>query len=629
MTMRKTPAGAAHRAMTPVAAGLAVLLGAAVLGGRAGHAGHRPTARQTAARPAPPVDARTRGSKKMWWKEAVIYQIYPRSFKDANGDGIGDLPGVIGQLDYLADLGVDVLWLCPIFKSPNADNGYDISDYRAIMPEFGTMGDFDRLVREAKARGLRIVLDLVANHSSDEHPWFVESRTSKANPFRDYYIWRPPKNGREPNDWLSFFGGKAWELDPATGEYYLHLFAKKQPDLNWDNPQVRREIYDVMRFWLDKGIAGWRMDVVPFYSKDPAFPDYPAGFDGDYARVYARGPRLHEYLREMKREVLSRYDMMTVGEGIGVPAEDAPLLVDERRGSLSMIYHFDHLVIDRLKDNFMVRRPEGVSLVEVKAVFEKWDRVLGDTGWASVLLGNHDFPRMVSRFGDDTRHRAASAKLLGTLLLTMKGTPYVYQGDELGMTNVPFASIDEFDDIGTKSAYRAWVAAGRDPAPFLAMANVTSRDHARTPFHWDDSPNAGFTTGRPWIRLNPNYREINATAERREPDSVWSHFRRAIRLRKENPVLVYGAYKDVDPAHPQVFAYTRSDETTRMLVVLNWSSEARRYALPVPVSLAGLALGNYPAAPTSQAATGEAGPAGSATVSFTLRPWEALVYRLR
>ena len=558
----------------------------------------------------------------MWWKESVVYQIYPRSFMDSNGDGIGDLRGITSQLDYLEDLGVDVLWLSPIFQSPNADNGYDISDYRAIMPEFGTMADFDDLLREATARGLRIVLDLVANHSSDEHPWFVESRRSKDNPYRDYYIWRPPSNGREPSNWRSFFGGSAWELDPATGEYYLHLFAKKQPDLNWDNPRVRREIHDVMRFWLDKGIGGWRLDTVPFYSKDPALPDYPAGFDGDLSKAYAMGPRLHEYLLEMKREVLGSYDAMTVGEAPGVRAEDGLPLVDEQRGALSMIYHFDHLVIDRLASNFMVRRPDGYSLVEFKAVFEKWDKALGETGWTSVMLGNHDFPRMVSRLADDTRHRTQAASLLATLLLTMRGTPYIYQGDELGMTNVPFASIDEFDDIGTRNAYAEWVAGGGSASAFLAMANVTSRDHARTPFHWDDSPNAGFTTGRPWIKVNPNYRELNATAQRQDPESAWSYFKRAIRARKQNTVLTYGAFTDIDPAHPQVFAFTRTDDTARMLVVLNFSGQGRDYTPLVPVELGEPILGNYPAVPPVAAT-------GASTPTLRLRPWEALVHRLR
>ena len=523
---------------------------------------------------------------------------------------------------------MDVLWLCPIFASPNADNGYDISDYRAIMPAFGTMADFDELLREAKARGMRIVLDLVVNHTSDEHPWFVESRKSKDNPYRDYYTWRAPKQGREPNDWRSYFGGSVWELDPASGEYYLHLFAKKQPDLNWDNPRVRREVYDIMRFWLDKGIGGWRMDTVPFYSKDPAFPDYPAGFTGDLSSAYAMGPRLREYLLKMKREVLSHYDAMSVGEAPGVTAEDAPLLVDEQRGALSIIYHFDHLVIDRLPHNFMVRRPDGYSLVEFKAVFATWDTALGDTGWASVMLGNHDFPRMVSRFADDTRHRVHAATLLGTLLMTMKGTPYIFQGDELGMTNVPFASLDEFDDIGTRNAFDAWVAGGGSASDFLAMANVTSRDHARTPFQWDDSPNAGFTAGRPWIKLNPNYREINAKAQRQDPGSVWSSFKRAIRTRKEHGVLVYGAYADLDPAHPQVFAYTRTDDTTRMLVVLNFSGEARDYVPRVAHDLGELVLGNYstPARPGTGPGEPQT-PTGAQTL--TLRPWEAVVYRLQ
>lgn len=560
--------------------------------------------------------------RRTWWKEAVVYQVYPRSFQDSNGDGVGDLPGLTARLDYLADLGVDVLWLCPIFASPNVDNGYDISDYRAIMPEFGTMADFDELLRQATARGLRIVLDLVVNHTSDRHPWFVEARRARTSPLRDYYVWRPPRRGGAPNDWRSYFGGSAWALDTASGEYYLHLFAAEQPDLNWDDPRVRREVHDLMRFWLDKGIGGWRMDTVPFYSKDPSFPDYPPGFDGHLSRAYAMGPRLLEHLAEMKREVLDHYDVMTVGEAPGVTPAQAPALVDERHGALSMVYHFDHLVLDREPGDFFVRRQGGASLVEFKRVFAAWDRALGDTGWAAVMLGNHDFPRMVSRFGEDGQHRRESATLLCTLLMTMKGTPHLYQGDELGMTNVPFASIDAFDDIGTRHTCRALIAAGMDPAAVLAMANQTSRDHARTPFHWDAGRHAGFTTGRPWIGLNPNYPAINARAQRADEGSVHAHARRAIRLRRAHPVLVYGSYEDLDPDHPAVFAYLRRDATSAMLVLLNCSNDSLAYRPPGVTTIGTLALGNYG---DRRTAADEPPPAGA---RFDLRPWEARVHRL-
>jgi oligo-1,6-glucosidase len=549
--------------------------------------------------------------RKAWWKEAVIYQIYPRSFKDTNGDGVGDLRGIVEKLDYLKALGVDVLWLCPIFKSPNADNGYDVSDYRDIMTEFGSMKDFDDLIAGTRARNMKVLLDLVPNHSSDEHAWFKASRASKDNPYRDYYFWRPPKDGREPNNWRSYFSGPAWEMDPATGEYYLHLFAKKQPDLNWDNPKVRREIQDIMRFWLDKGIGGWRIDVIPFVSKKPGLPDCPAG-DYDLGRCYANGPRLHEYVQELNREVLSHYDAMTVGEGAGLTPEDGPLLVDERRHELSMIYHFDHIAMDRR------RGTPRMPLVEFKAIFSRWDHALGSTGWVSVLLGNHDFPRMVSRFGDAGEGRVPSSKMLATLLLTMKGTPYIYQGDELGMTNTAFASIEDFDDIETRNAYAEIQAQGGDTAAFLRAQNSSARDHARTPFQWDDSPGAGFTAGKPWLKLNPNYTAINARAQENDPDAPLAYFRRAIRFRKEHaPSLVYGSYEDLDPASSDVFAYARRGEGESLLVVLSFSGKPADYVLPKVVAPGKLLLGNYPA------------PTAEARGALRLRPWEARVYTLR
>ena len=551
---------------------------------------------------------------RAWWKEAVIYQVYPRSFKDSNGDGIGDLRGITEKLDYLKQLGVDTIWLCPTFKSPNADNGYDVSDYRDIMADFGTMADFDRLLAAMKARSLRLILDLVPNHSSDEHPWFVESRKSKHGPYRDYYFWRAPRNGGPPTSWRSFFSGSAWELDPATGEYYLHLFARKQPDLNWDNPKVRREMHDIMRFWLDKGISGWRIDVVPFISKHPSLADYPPDFDGDIGRFHANGPRLHEYLQEMHREVLSRYDMMTVAEGIGQTPETGPLMVDERRQELHMLYHFDHMGLDRKKGDFFQVVP--FSLVEFKAIFSRWDAALGEHGWVSILLGNHDFPRMVSRWGDAKRYRVESAKMLGTLLMTMRGTPYIYQGDELGMTNSVWSSIEEFNDIQTKNAYAEVVAGGGDTGAFLRKQNDTSRDNARTPFHWDATPAAGFTTGRPWLKVNPNHPEINARRQLADEGSVLHYFRRVIALRRSNPVLVYGAYRDLDPSHAHVFAYTRGEGPERVLVALNFSPDSREYTAPGGLVPGPWLLGNHP--PPKD----EPGP------MMRLRPYEARVYRL-
>jgi oligo-1,6-glucosidase len=552
--------------------------------------------------------------ERTWWKEGIVYQIYPRSFVDSNGDGIGDLPGIISKLDYLKQLGVDILWICPIFSSPNVDNGYDVSDYLSIMGEFGTMADFDRLVTEMKQRGLRLILDLVPNHSSDRHPWFAASRKSKDNPFREYYFWRPGKRGRPPNNWRSLFSGPAWELDQATGEYYLHLFAKQQPDLNWENPKVRSEIYDVMRFWLDRGISGWRIDVVPFLSKNLVFPDYPPGFDGDLGRFHANGPRLHEFLREMHREVLSRYDMTTVAEGIGQTTETGPLLVDRRRGELHMLYHFDHMFLDRAVDDFF--RVVPYRLEAFKAIFAKWDLAVGSHGWASVLLGNHDFPRMVSRWGDDGQYREQSAKMLATLLLTQRGTPHIYQGDELGMTNAAFASIEEMDDIQTRNAYAEFVACGGDPAQFLLKQNATSRDHARTPFQWDDSENAGFSRGKPWLRVNPNYPRINAAQQLGDSESVLRYYQRAIRLRKENRTLVYGSYRDIDPKHPLVFAYTRDLGNERMLVVLHFSREDNEYMLPEGIRPRELLLSNY------------AVTENRASAGLQLKAYEGRVYRL-
>jgi oligo-1,6-glucosidase len=416
---------------------------------------------------------------RKWWKEAVLYQIYPRSFKDSNGDGIGDLRGLSSELDYIKGLGVDVVWLSPHFDSPNADNGYDIRDYRKVMTEFGTMDDFDELLKGIKQRNLRLIIDLVVNHTSDEHAWFVESRKTKESPYRDYYIWRPGKNGKEPNNWISFFSGSAWKKDDATGEYYLHLFSKKQPDLNWENPTVRREVFDLMKFWLDKGADGFRMDVIPFISKDPSFPDYPSQCGGHPEYVYASGPRLHDYLQEMNREVLSKYDVMTVGEAFGVTLEQTPLLVDERRDELNMIFHFDVVRLDRGE----AWRWKPWTLVDLKGIYSRFDKSLDPHSWHTVFLSNHDNPRVVSHFGDDSpQYRISSAKALATMLLTLKGTPFIYQGDELGMTNYPFTKIEEFDDIEVKNAWKAEVSTNQvSEDDFIAHMLKTSRATIRAP----------------------------------------------------------------------------------------------------------------------------------------------------
>lgn len=536
-----------------------------------------------------------------WWKEAVIYQIYPRSFNDSNGDGIGDLPGIIEKLDYLAWLGVDVLWLSPVFASPNDDNGYDISDYEAIMREFGSMADFEALLAGAHARGLRILLDLVINHSSDEHPWFQQSRAAKDNPYRDYYFWRP----RKPNNWQSFFGGDAWTPDPATGEYYLHLFSRKQPDLNWENERLRQDIYRMMRFWLDKGVDGFRLDVIPFISKRLDFADADfSNFGQVMETVYANGPRIHEFLQEMHREVLSKYDMMTVGEAPGVPPALANEYVGNDRNELHMIFHFGHMTIDWGPGGRFDPRPW--SLREFKAVIRTWDEAIGERGWLSVFLDNHDYARAVSRWGDDGLYRERSAQLLALLLLTLRGTPCIYQGQEIGMTNVAFPTIEDYRDIEALNYWNAALARGEDPDAVLQAIQQQGRDNARTPMQWDASPRAGFTSaGEAWIGVNPNYTEINVAAERVRPDGILHFYRRLIALRREHPTLVYGAYTEIETTEPALFAYRRYEAKATYTIWLNFSGHTHG----LPVAGGRLLIGNYADAPDGK-----------------LRPWEARLY---
>jgi oligo-1,6-glucosidase len=550
------------------------------------------------------------GYTRRWWKEAVVYQVYPRSFMDSNGDGIGDLKGITSKLDYIQGLGVNVIWLSPHYDSPNADNGYDIRDYRKVMAEFGTMADFDELLKGIKQRHMKLVLDLVVNHTSDEHQWFVESRKSKDNPYRDYYIWRPGKDGRPPNNWVSFFSGSAWKLDPATGEYYLHLFAEKQPDLNWDNPKVRHEVYDLMKFWLDKGVDGFRMDVIPFISKREGLPDLPPDYATRPQYFYAMGPHLHEYLQEMNREVLSKYDEMTVGEAFGVTLEDTPTLVDERRNELNMIFNFDAVRLNR-----NARQWRDWTLPELEAIYTKQDGALDVHSWNTVFLSNHDNPRVVSAFGDDSpAFRVASAKLLATMLLTLKGTPFIYQGDELGMTNYPFSRIDQFDDIEVKNAWKA--ESGKvDEASFVANLRKTSRDNSRTPMQWDGSANGGFTTAAgAWLAVNPNTKEINAAAETKDPASVYSYFSRMVKLREKTPALVYGDYKDLDSQNEHVFAYTRSLGAEKYFIVLNFSGTEVAYTLPGGMKAGSLVMSNL----------GAIREKGSVV---KLKGWEARIYR--
>ena len=556
---------------------------------------------------------------KAFWKEAVVYQIYPRSFKDSNGDGIGDLRGIIEKLDYLQELGVDIVWLSPVYKSPNDDNGYDISDYRDIMDEFGTMADWEELRDGLHARGIKLMMDLVVNHTSDEHPWFMASRSSKDNPYRDFYYWRPGKpDGREPNNWLSFFSGSAWEYDEKTDEYYLHLFSRKQPDLNWENPRVRQEVYDMMRWWLDRGVDGFRMDVINCISKAEGLPD--AGSDR-YAwggEFFLNGPRVHEFLQEMNREVLSRYDVVTVGETPGVTVEDARLYTDPRRNELNMVFQFEHMGVDNGPGGKWDVRPWDFR--ELKRILNKWQLGLQGIGWNSLYLNNHDQPRMVSRFGDDGKCRKESAKMLATMLHTMQGTPYIYQGEEIGMTNVRFGSIDDYRDIETLNMYREKVLEqGEDPQKVLKAIHYMGRDNARTPMQWDDGPNAGFTTGTPWIKVNPNYRDINVKEAMADPDSIFHYYRKLIALRKRHDIVVYGDFVPLLEDHPQIYAYLRVLGNERWLVLLNFFGSECEFALPKDVSFAdaGLVIGNYP----------DGGRPLDRTVR--LRPYEARVYALK
>lgn len=558
--------------------------------------------------------------KKQWWKESVIYQIYPRSFMDSNGDGIGDIPGIISKLDYLKELGIDVIWLSPVYKSPNDDNGYDISDYREIMDDFGTMADWELLLKEMHDRGLKLIMDLVVNHSSDEHNWFVESRKSKDNPYRDYYIWRSGKEGKEPNNWQSTFSGSAWQFDETTGEYYLHIFSKKQPDLNWENPKLRQEVYDMMKFWLDKGIDGFRMDVINFISKVEGLPDAPNPDGKPFvsgSRFFMNGPKIHDFLQEMNHEVLSHYDVMTVGEMPGANVEQAKLYTEESRNEVNMIFQFEHVDLDSGPGGKWDLKP--LKLTDLKENISKWQKGLEQEGWNSLYLNNHDQPRMVSRFGNDQEYRIESAKMLATFLHMLKGTPYIYQGEEIGMTNVRFDSIEEYQDIETINMYNEKVIQnGEDPAKVMESIYVKGRDNARTPFQWDETDHGGFTTGTPWLKVNPNYKEINAKMAVEDENSIYHYYRKLIQLRKDYPIIVHGSYDLLVPEDENIYAYTRTYESQSLLVVLNFSAEHQNFE--VPADLIGkpkeILTTNY---------TGQE----NVNSKIALRPFEAIVYLIQ
>lgn len=559
--------------------------------------------------------------QRKWWKEAVIYQIYPRSFMDSNGDGIGDLKGITSRLDYLSELGVDVIWLSPIYRSPNDDYGYDISDYQAIMDEFGTMEDFDRLLSEVHRRGMKLVMDLVVNHTSDEHPWFVASRSNAQSRYRDFYIWRPSRNGREPNNWLSFFGGSAWQYDATAQEYYLHLFSKRQPDLNWNNPSVRDEIFQMMTWWLDKGIDGFRMDVINAIAKADGLPDAPNPESQEYAwggQYFLNQPKVHEYLREMNKRVLSHYDVMTVGETGGVSTEDALLFAGEGRDELNMVFQFEH--VDHLDSG-----PGGKwdvvqwKLQDLKAIMSRWQDDLYGVAWNSLYLSNHDQPRALSRFGNDGEYRVPAAKMLATFLHLLQGTPFIYQGEEIGMTNAHFQHLDDYRDVEVHNLWQERVVnGGENPADLLHSIAVKGRDNARTPMQWDSSLHAGFTTGEPWISVNSNYPQINAEQALAEPDSVYHYYRQLIQIRRDHPVVVYGKYRLIAADHPEIYAYTRTLDETCWLVVNNFYGGTPEFDLPSDLdgSNATLIISNYEV------------DSADRIQRFSMRPYESRVYQL-
>ena len=520
--------------------------------------------------------------EKKWWKESVVYQIYPKSFKDSNGDGVGDIRGIIQKLDYLKELGVNVLWISPMLESPQDDNGYDISDYRRIYEEYGTMEDYEELLCEAHKRSIRILMDLVVNHTSDEHNWFIESRKSKDNPYRDYYIWKDPVNGKEPNNWGGAFGGSAWEYDPQTQMYYLHLFSKKQPDLNWENEKVRQEVYDMMKFWCEKGIDGFRMDVISMISKDQRFPDGEMnnGLYGDFGPYCVHGPRVHEFLQEMNQKVLSKYDIMTVGETAGVTIEEAQKYAGDDRNELNMVFQFEH--VESGCGDCGKWTTAKYDFKEFKNIMIKWQEELQGKAWNSLFLGNHDQPRSVSRFGNDNPvYRETSAKMLATCIHMMQGTPYVYQGEELGMTNIYFDKLEDYRDIESINYFKEFTESGlMTPEHMMKCLMLRSRDNARTPMQWDDSKQAGFTEGEPWIKVNPNYKKINAAQQLEDPDSVFHYYQKLIRLRKEKDIIVYGEFEPLYREDEQIFAYTRKQDQEKLLTVCNFSDKNAEVEVP-------------------------------------------------
>ena len=539
--------------------------------------------------------------ERQWWHSSVVYQIYPRSFKDSNGDGIGDINGIREKLDYLKELGIDVIWLSPVYKSPNDDNGYDISDYCDIMDEFGTMEDMDNLLKEANERGIKILMDLVVNHTSDEHKWFIEAKKSKDNEYRDYYIWRDKVEGHEPNELGSCFSGSAWQYDETTGQYYLHLFSKKQPDLNWENEKVRNEVYKMMNFWVDKGIAGFRMDVIDLIGKVPD------------EMITGNGPKLHEYLQEMNKAALEGKDLLTVGETWGATPDVAKLYSNPGRKELSMVFQFEHIGLDQIegKEKWDVK---SLELLDLKKVLSKWQTELEGQGWNSLFWNNHDLPRIVSRWGNDKEYRIESAKMLATLLHGMKGTPYIYQGEELGMTNVRFDDINEYNDIESLNMYKDRISKGYTHEEIMESIYAKGRDNARTPMQWDDSENAGFTTGTPWLAVNKNYDKINAKQCLQDENSIFNHYKKLIDIRKNNDTIIYGDYKLLCEDDENIFAYVRELNGDKILVVCNFYDKDVEFKFDGDFNYSKLLLSNY-------------NDSSKMIEKLKLRPYEAVMYR--
>ncbi|MEK3992522.1 alpha-glucosidase [Robertmurraya sp. FSL R5-0851] len=552
--------------------------------------------------------------KKIWWKEAVAYQIYPRSFQDSNGDGIGDLQGIIQRLDYIKDLGIDVIWICPMYKSPNDDNGYDISDYEDIMEDFGTMLDFDALLAAVHVRGMKLIIDLVPNHTSDEHQWFIESRQSKDNPKRDWYIWRDGKDEAEPNNWESIFGGSAWQYDEQTKQYYMHVFSTKQPDLNWENPEVREAVYSMMNYWLDKGIDGFRIDAISHIKKRPGFPDMPNPENKKYVSsfdMHMNQEGIHEFLAEMQEKTYGKYDVMTVGEANGVSVDEAHLWVGEEEGKMNMVFQFEHL------DLWDTDPAKGLDILGLKQVLTRWQKGLEKDGWNALFIENHDKPRIVSTWGNDKEYWYESATSMAAMYFLMQGTPFIYQGQEIGMTNVQFPSIDDYDDVAVKNMYRLKREEGVSHEDIMEIIWATSRDNSRTPMQWSDDHEAGFTTGTPWMKVNPNYKDINVKKQLEDEHSILSFYKRMIQLKKNNDVFTYGKYELLLEEDPQIYVYTRENENDKVVVLSNLTGEAATFAIDgLELKYDQLLLANYEV------------DSHDNTNGFTIKPFETRVYRL-